>query len=711
MNKKYKPCPGVPYPLGAIYNGNGVNFALFSENATGVELCLFDDNNNEEKIKVIERTHNSWHIFIPGIKPGQLYGYRVHGDYNPEEGFRFNPNKLLVDPYATAIDGCINWNDTLYGYDMHSEDEDLSFSESNSADYIPKAVVTNRNFDWQGDELLNIPMHKTIIYELHVKGFSHLAKHIPKEMRGTYAGVAHPDSIQYFHSLGINALELMPIHHFVADRMLVDQGLTNYWGYNTLGFFAPHSPYSSSGSKGSQVNEFKKMVKALHKAGIEVILDVVYNHTAEGNRLGPTLSFRGIDNTCYYRLEPGDKQYYTDYTGTGNTVNSTHPAILRLIMDSLRYWVNEMHVDGFRFDLAPALARDFDDMNKRSSFFDILHQDPILSQVKLIAEPWDLGQNGFQVGNFPSGWMEWNAKYRDSMKKFWRGDDEMLPEFANRLTGSSDLYFDNWRTPVASINYIASHDGFTLKDLVSYNKKHNKANGENNQDGENNNFSWNHGVEGPTNNKKIKHLREKQIRNFLVTLFLSQGVPMLRAGDELGKSQKGNNNPYCQDNEISWINWNEKDEDLLDFTTKLIYFRKKHPVFCRRKWFKYQPIKGKGVYDIEWFHHTGEPMSNEQWESAKAKSLGVFLSGDGIRSQSENGKKIKDDNFYMIFNSNNKKIPFTMPGENWGKSWGIVFDTTSHCFFPWGSDKTLIHGETLQVVARSAILLINKKKK
>ncbi|MFW5753828.1 MAG: glycogen debranching protein GlgX [Marinilabiliaceae bacterium] len=700
-----KAWPGRPYPLGTFYDGAGVNFALFSDNAHGVELCLFDSDGSETRIKVTERTHNHWHIYLPGIKPGQRYGYRVHGPYEPDTGARFNANKLLIDPYARALDGTIQWDNALYGYLPGNENEDLSFNEADSAPFIPKSIVTDDDFNWEGDKRLDIPQHETVIYEMHVKGFSKLARELPENLKGTYAGVAHPKSIEYFKKLGVNAVELMPVHQFVADHRLVDMGLTNYWGYNTIGYFAPDVRYSSSGTGGEQVREFKQMVKDLHAAGIEVILDVVYNHTAEGDHLGPTLSFRGIDNVSYYRLTEEDPRYYLDYTGTGNTLNTVHPTILRLIMDSLRYWVNEMHVDGFRFDLAPVLAREFDDVDKWGSFFDVLHQDPVLSQVKLIAEPWDLGENGYQVGNFPAGWMEWNAKYRDCMREFWKGDDEMLPEFANRLTGSSDLYFDDWRTPTASINFITAHDGFTMLDLVSYNKKHNEANGENNQDGEDHNRSWNHGVEGPTDDENINTLRKQQVRNFLTTLFLSQGVPMLVAGDELGRTQQGNNNAYCQDNEVSWINWDQMDDQLMEFTSKLIHFRLQHPVFCRRKWFKYQPIKGKGVTDIEWFTPEGEEMSEEHWSSAYAKTLGVFLSGYGVRAVSDKGAPLKDDSFYIMFNSFYDKVLFHLPDEKWGKKWRKVIDTFDASFYESGEGDVLHPGQELEVQGRSVVLL------
>ncbi|WP_462317978.1 glycogen debranching protein GlgX [Marinilabilia sp.] len=705
MSETIKTWPGRPYPLGATYDEKGVNFALFSENAHGVELCLFDADGNETRIPVKERTHNNWHIYLPGVKPGQRYGYRIHGPYEPENGIRFNPNKLLLDPYTKAIDGTIEWNEASYGYQPEHEDQDLSFNETDNAPFVPKGVVINDYFNWEEDKSPDIPHHETIIYETHVKGFSRLAPEIPEKIRGTYSALSHPKSIEYLKKLGINTIELMPVHQFVADHRLVEMGLTNYWGYNTIGFFAPDVRYSSSGTCGEQVWEFKQMVKDLHKEGFEVILDVVYNHTAEGNELGPTLSFRGIDNVSYYRLSEEDPRYYVDYTGTGNTLNTVNPTILRLIMDSLRYWVLEMHVDGFRFDLAPVLAREFDDVDKWGSFFDVLHQDPVLSQVKLIAEPWDLGENGYQVGNFPAGWMEWNAKYRDCMRDFWKGEDEMLPEFANRFTGSSDLYFDNWRTPTASINFITAHDGFTLRDLVSYNKKHNKPNGEDNNDGEDHNRSFNYGVEGPTEDESIIQVRKQQVRNFLSTLFLSQGVPMLVAGDELGRTQQGNNNAYCQDNEISWIDWENKDEDLLAFTSKLIHFRKNHPVFCRKKWFKYQPIKGKGVTDIEWFTIEGEEMSDEHWSSSFAKSLGIFLYGHGIRTVSDTGDPIVDDSFYIMINSYHESLPFRLPDPKWGKKWQKVMDSFDATFNDEDQGETINAEEEIEVQGRSVVLL------
>ncbi|NJO01507.1 MAG: glycogen debranching protein GlgX, partial [Bacteroidia bacterium] len=546
--------PGSPYPLGASWDGEGVNFALFSENATQVELCLFDPRTEKEirRIPVTERTHYVWHVYLPGVSPGQLYGYRVHGPYEPHNGLRFNPHKLLIDPYAKAISGTVNWHDALFGYDLNHPEADVSFNEIDSAPFISKSVVIDSSFNWEDDRPPRIPYYQSIIYETHVKGFTKMHPRIPAEIRGTYAALAHPEVIQYLQDLGITAVELMPIHHFIADRHLVDRGLTNYWGYNTIAYFAPDARYASTGVMGEQVNEFKEVVKALHKAGIEVILDVVYNHTAEGNHLGPTIGFKGIDNPAYYRTVPEDPRYYMDYTGTGNTLNMMHPSVLRLIMDSLRYWIQEMHVDGFRFDLAATLARELHEVDQLGAFFDIIHQDPVISQVKLIAEPWDIGEGGYQVGKFPPGWAEWNGQYRDCIRDYWRGEDSILGEFAERFTGSSDLYRDDARHPTASINFITAHDGFTLNDLVSYNEKHNEANGENNQDGESHNRSWNCGEEGPSDDPEINALRANQKRNFITTLFLSQGVPMLLAGDELSRTQWGNNNAYCQDNEISW---------------------------------------------------------------------------------------------------------------------------------------------------------------
>ncbi|GGB84767.1 glycogen debranching protein GlgX [Dyadobacter sediminis] len=669
--------PGQPYPLGATYDGIGVNFALYSENATGVDLCLFDSPESLSeniKIEIGEVSHHVWHVYVPGLKPGQLYGYRVHGSFEPEQGHRFNPNKLLIDPYAKAISGTIQWHDALFGYVIGDENEDLSYSKLDSAPYIPKSVVVDPEFDWEGVQSPNIPYHDTIIYETHVKGFTYLNPEIPEEIRGSYAAMGHPATIAYLKNLGVNAVELMPVHHFIADRHLKERELTNYWGYNSIGFFSPDVRYSSSGTHGDQVLEFKNMVKELHKAGIEVILDVVYNHTGEGNHMGPTLSFKGVDNASYYRLLDG--RYYMDYTGTGNTLNARLPSVLRLIMDSLRYWITEMHVDGFRFDLASTLARELHEVDRLSAFFDIIHQDPIISQVKLIAEPWDVGHNGYQVGKFPIGWAEWNGLYRDCMRDFWRGADSMLAEFAERFTGSSDLYKGEYRRPTASINFITAHDGFTLNDLVSYNEKRNIANGENNMDGDSHNRSWNCGVEGPTDDPGIIELRNKQKRNFLTTLFLSQGVPMLVAGDEWGRTQQGNNNAYCQDNEISWLNWEHVDTKLLEFSQKLVAFSKAHRSFRRKDWFRGLPIKGVGLEDIAWFLPEGTEMPDENWNHDYAKSLGIYLNGKGIRHVNKKGEPIYDDNFYLVFNAHYEPVTYVLPPEKYGQEWHKVIDTS-----------------------------------
>lgn len=696
--------PGRPYPLGATYDGKGINFALFAKHADGVELCLFTSDESdakEERVPMKERSHDIWHIYLPDLKPGQKYGFRVYGPYNPAEGHRFNHHKLLIDPYAKAIAGAIKWHESIFGYDLESEEKDTSFNEQDSAPYIPKSVVIDSSFDWGDDKKPNTLYHKTIIYETHVKGFTISHKEIPEDIRGTYAAIGHPITIKYLQELGVTAIELMPIHQFVNDGHLQDNGLNNYWGYNTIGFFAPDVKYSSTGVNGEQVTEFKQMVKNLHAGGIEVILDVVYNHTAEGNELGPTLSFKGIDNGSYYRLTD-DARYYMDYTGTGNTLNANLPNVLQLIMDSLRYWILDMHVDGFRFDLASALAREFHDVNKLSAFFDIIHQDPTISQVKLIAEPWDVGEGGYQVGNFPAGWVEWNGKYRDCIRDFWRGEDSKLGEFASRFTGSSDLYQDDYRRPTASVNFITAHDGFTLNDLVSYNEKHNEANGEGSRDGESHNRSWNCGEEGFTEDHEIIALRMKQKRNFMVTLFLSQGVPMLLGGDELGRTQKGNNNVYCQDNELSWYNWNDADTALLDFTKKLIHFRQKHPTFCRRKWFMGQKIKGAGVDDIVWFLPEGNIMPDEAWDNDYAKSLAVYLDGRGIRSVDQEGNKIYDDHFYVIFNAHYEDIDYKLPEKKYGKEWTKILDTSNAQLKDEGQYKP---GDIIKVEGRSTVLL------
>lgn len=706
--RKLQVWPGEPYPLGATWDGKGVNFALFTEYAESVELCLFNDQDADKelhKIKLVEKTNQVWHSYLPGIKPGQLYGYRVHGPYEPQNGHRFNSNKLLLDPYTKAIAGNIKWHDSLFGYILNNEAQDASFDERDSAPYLPKCVVVDPSFDWGKDVHPKIPFYKSVIYELHIKGFTKQHPKVPPEIRGTYAGLACEEVINYLLSLGITAVELMPAHQFVSDRHLVDKKLTNYWGYNTIGFFAPDVRYCSSGVMGQQVREFKEMVKALHKAGIEVILDVVYNHTAEGNHLGPTFSFRGIDNSIYYRLVENDRRFYMDYTGTGNTLNMMQPSVLQLIMDSLRYWILDMHVDGFRFDLASALARELHDVDRLGSFFDIIHQDPVISQVKLIAEPWDVGEGGYQVGNFPPGWAEWNGKYRDTVRDFWRGMDCTLGEFAYRLTGSSDLYESSGRRPMASVNFITAHDGFTLHDLVSYNEKHNKDNGENNQDGENENRSWNCGVEGPTDDPEVSRLREKQKLNFLVTLFLSQGVPMLLAGDEIGRTQKGNNNAYCQDNEISWLDWENINKSLLEFTRKLIQFRKEHPIFHRRRWFQGRPIHSAEIDDIAWFLPDGREMEDKHWEEASAKSLAVFLNGQAIRTADPRGKQIKDDNFYLIFNGHHEPVEFTFPGDKYGKKWIKILDTSSNFS---EDEKVYEASDSITVESRSMVLFENR---
>ncbi|WP_276088043.1 glycogen debranching protein GlgX [Pedobacter sp. JY14-1] len=652
---------GTPYPLGATWDGKGVNFALFAGNATAVELCLFDEQCAQEleRIAVKEKSRQVWHIYVEGIGPGQCYGYRVDGPYDPAAGHRYNPNKLLIDPYAKAISGSVEWHDSLFGYDL--EKDDTVMSGTDSALFTPKAVVVDQNYDWEGVGAPKRNYHETIIYEAHVKGLTKLHPEIPEAIRGTYAAVGHPAMTAHLKSMGITAIELMPVHQFISDRHLRDRGLSNYWGYNTIGFFAPDSRYSSSDYKGGQVREFKDMVKALHREGIEVILDVVYNHTAEGNHLGPTLSFKGIDNVEYYRLTE-DKRYYMDYTGTGNTINAVSPSVLRMIMDSLRYWILEMHVDGFRFDLASTLARDLNEVNMLGAFFSIIHQDPVISQVKLIAEPWDVGEGGYQVGNFPPGWAEWNGKYRDCIRDYWRGEESMLGEFASRFTGSPDLYQDSDRSPTASVNFVTAHDGFTLHDLVSYNEKHNEANGEENNDGEAHNRSCNYGAEGETDDQVINDLRARQKRNMIASLFLSQGVPMLVAGDELGRTQQGNNNAYCQDNEISWLHWDKQDKELVDFTRKVIELRRHNPVFCKRKWFKGVPSKETGVPDIAWFLPEGNEMEDHNWNEDFAKSMAVFLDGG-------------NEAFYVIFNAHSEEVMFRMPPEKFGREWEKVLDT------------------------------------
>ncbi|GAC1448287.1 MAG: glycogen debranching protein GlgX [Ktedonobacterales bacterium] len=673
--------PGKPYPLGAVWDGHGVNFALFSEQGTGVTLCLFDrhgPNARSEAIALREVTGHVWHGYLPGIKPGQLYGYRVGGPYEPAAGLRFNPAKLLIDPYARALTGTVNWEAPVFGYQLGHEEADLSLDDRDDAWGVPKGVVLDPTFDWEGDQPPQIPWHQSIIYEVHVKGFTARHPDVPPALRGTYAGLASPAVLDYLRQLGITAVELLPVHAFLDDNLLLERGLRNYWGYNTLNFFAPEARYSSAGDTGGQVREFKAMVKALHRAGMEVILDVVYNHTAEGSELGPTLSFRGIDNTTYYRLVPEHERYYMDYTGTGNTPNTRHPQVLKLIMDILRYWVLEMHVDGFRFDLAAALARGLFEVDHLSAFFDIIHQDPVLSRVKLIAEPWDVGEGGYQVGNFPVLWAEWNGKFRDSVRRFWRGDDGQSAELGYRLTGSSDLYESSGRRPYASINFVTAHDGFTLRDLVSYNEKHNEANGEDNRDGADDNNSWNCGVEGPTDDLEVGILREQQMRNFLATLLLAQGVPMLSGGDEIGRTQQGNNNAYCQDNALSWYDWNlsEREQDLLSFTSQMVALRHAHPSLHRRKFFQGRRIRGSEVKDITWLRPDGEEMSDEEWELGWMRTLGVRLAGGPIGEVDDRGEPVRDDTLLILLNAHADAVPFLLPdGASDGGRWKVLVDT------------------------------------
>ncbi|MBW4562773.1 MAG: glycogen debranching protein GlgX [Mojavia pulchra JT2-VF2] len=698
--------PGNVYPLGASWDGKGTNFALFSENATGVELCLFDDDNEEIRLPLKEKTNFVWHGYVPGVGPGDRYGFRVHGSWAPEVGHRFNPNKLLIDPYAKAIDGDIIHEPAIFGYSWDAPEPDLAFSDLDNAHIMPKCVVVDQSFDWGDDKLLYTPWHKTVIYETHVKGLTKLHPKVPEQLRGTYAGLAHPAVISHLQKLGVTAVELMPVHHFLTHPgHLIDKGLRNYWGYDSVNYLAPHAAYSASGSLGQQVTEFKQMVKDLHSAGIEVILDVVYNHTAEGNHLGPTLSLRGIDNSVYYRLVKDDPRYYMDFTGCGNSLNVSHAQVLKLIMDSLRYWVTEMHVDGFRFDLASALARELYEVDSLAAFFDIIHQDPVLADVKLIAEPWDLGPGGYQVGNFPLRWTEWNGRYRDTVRDFWRSADHNLGSFAYCFTGSPDLYQANGRSPNASINFITAHDGFTLNDLVSYNEKHNEANGEDNRDGNNHNNSWNCGVEGETDDPEVLRLRERQRRNFLTTLMLSQGVPMLLGGDEFGSTQKGNNNAYCQDNEISWQDWEleKSNKDLLDFTRELIYLRHQHPVFRRRKWFQGRPIHGVGISDIGWFNADGSEMSERQWLVSYAKVLEIFLNGEGIATPGPQGERIIDESFLLFFNAHYEPIEFALPSTLKNRAWQIVIDTNEPRFI---QDKKFVSGyQTIPAVGRSLIVL------
>ncbi|MEO3445142.1 glycogen debranching protein GlgX [Bifidobacterium adolescentis] len=702
--------PGSMYPLGASYDGAGVNFALFSQVAQKVELCLFDEEDRETRVEMTEQNSYVWHNYLPGIQPGQRYGYRVYGPYDPAKGLRCNPNKLLLDPYAKAIEGNIDGDESLYSYWFKSPEDVTSMNTLDSAPHTMKSAVVNPYFDWGNDQHPNISYHDSVIYEAHVRGMTNLNLDVPPDIRGTYAGLAYPSVIEYLRKLGVTAIELMPIHQFVNDSFLQEKGLSNYWGYNTIGFFAPHNAYSSSGQRGEQVNEFKSMVKAYHRAGMEVILDVVYNHTAEGNNLGPTLSFKGIDNGAYYRPVDNDRRHYFDTTGTGNSLLMRSPHALQLITDSLRYWVTEMHIDGFRFDLAATLARQFQEVDKLSAFFDIVEQDPVISRVKLIAEPWDLGSGGYQVGGFPSSWSEWNGRYRDCVRDFWRSQPSTLPEFASRLMGSSDLYQMNGRRPVASVNFITAHDGFTMNDLVSYNEKHNDANGEGNRDGESNNRSWNCGVEGPTTIKDVNDLRQQQMRNMFATLLCSQGIPMICGGDEVARTQQGNNNAYCQDNAISWTNWDLDDsqKDLLEFVSKLIHLRLEHPVLHRRRFFtgREPGDPDDKIPQVEWMDHTGSIMDMEDWSNTHAFSVMIYLNGSDIPEADWYGNQMVDNNFILIFNAHYEPIMFTLPDERYGKKWRLVVDTHN----PKGPELNYEAGFAITAQSRSFLLLMSDRK-
>ena len=689
---------GKPYPLGAHYDGSGTNFSIFSSVAEGVELCLVDDEGGEERIELDEVEGFCWHAYLPRTRPGQRYGYRITGPWEPSSGLWCNPSKLLLDPYAKAIDGKVDWDRACFGYDFDDHDR---MNVDDSAPHVPNAVVGDMFFDWGNDRAPEVPLHETIIYETHVRGLTMTHPGVPPELRGTYSGIAHPAIIEHLRRLGITTVELMPVHQFLQDHYLVERGLTNYWGYNSTAFLAPHNGYTSSAAVG-QVQEFKTMVKSLHSAGIEVILDVVYNHTAEGNHLGPTLSLRGIDNHAYYRLMDDDPRYYLDFTGTGNSLNMRHPHVLQLIMDSLRYWVLEMHVDGFRFDLASTLARELHSVDRLSAFFDLVQQDPVVSQVKLIAEPWDIGEGGYQVGNFPPQWSEWNGRYRDTIRDFWRGEPSTLAEFGYRFTGSSDLYEAETRRPTASINFVTAHDGFTLRDLVSYNDRHNDANGEDGNDGESHNRSWNHGVEGPTDDPDVEALRARQRRNLLTTLLLSQGVPMLLGGDELGRTQSGNNNAYCQDNEISWYDWNDIDVEFVDWCRRILELRRDHPVFRRRKWFEGRRIRG--IEDLAWLRHDGEEMNDDDWENGYARSVGVFLNGRSIPTPDAYGERVVDATFLVIFNADDQPLDWTLPGPQWSRRWTVELNTADPRI---GLNRTVNAraGATLSLTERSMLVL------
>jgi isoamylase len=694
--------PGTPYPLGATFDGSGTNFALFSEVAERVELCLFDEHGLETRVELEDSDAYVWHCYLPQIQPGQRYGYRIHGPYDPTNGLRCNPNKVLMDPYAKSTEGAFDADQSLFSYTFGDPD---SKNDEDSAGHVMLSVVINPFFDWAGDRTPKTPYKETVIYEAHVKGLTELHPGIPEEERGTYAALAHPIVIEHLQKLGITAIELMPVHQFVQDFTLLDKGLRNYWGYNTIGFFAPHNEYASTGQLGQQVQEFKSMVRSMHAAGIEVILDVVYNHTAEGNHMGPTLSFKGIDNAAYYRLVDDDKRYYMDYTGTGNSLNVRHPHALQLIMDSLRYWVTEMHVDGFRFDLAATLAREFYEVDRLSTFFELVQQDPVVSQVKLIAEPWDIGPGGYQVGNFPPQWTEWNGKYRDTVRDFWRGEPSTLGEFASRLTGSADLYENSGRRPVASINFVTAHDGFTIRDLVSYNEKHNEANGEGNKDGESHNRSWNSGVEGETDDPQVLRLRAKQQRNFIATLLLSQGVPMILHGDELGRTQGGNNNSYAQDSPISWVHWDQADEPLVEFTAAVSRLRKEHPTFRRGRFFDGRPPEEREstapLPDIVWLRPDGTEMQPADWDAGFGRAVGVYLNGDGIRERDLRGEEVTDLNFLLLFNAGDEPITFKVPRKAYSPAWDVVVDTAGKA-----ADRTRLRpGTGIAVEGRSMMVL------
>ncbi|MHB8323871.1 MAG: glycogen debranching protein GlgX [Candidatus Dormibacteria bacterium] len=700
--------PGDAYPLGATWDGRGTNFSLFSEVAERVQLCLIDGDGREERVDLTEVDGFCWHAYLPRVGPGQRYGFRVHGPYDPSRGERCNPSKLLLDPYAKAVEGEVNWGQSVYGYQLGSPDEDSNPNSTDSLPAMPRSIVVDTEFDWEGDQRLRTPWHETVVYEAHVRGLTKLHPAVAPELRGTYGGLTSAAVLDHLHRLGVSAVELLPVHQFVNDHALERRGLRNYWGYNSICYLAPHNQYSSAGQGGQQVNEFKAMVKGLHRAGIEVILDVVYNHTAEGSNLGPTLSFRGLDNGAYYRLRQDDPRHYMDYTGTGNTLNMLHPHVLQLIMDSLRYWIQEMHVDGFRFDLAAALARELHDVDRLSAFFDIIQQDPVINQVKLIAEPWDVGEGGYQVGNFPPLWSEWNGKYRDTVRDYWRGAERGVAEFAYRLTGSSDLYASNGRRPFASLNFVTCHDGFTLQDMVTYDGKHNEANGEDNRDGTDDNRSWNCGAEGETQDPQIGALRGQQQRNFLATLMLSQGVPMLLAGDEFGHTQRGNNNVYCQDNEISWLDWSLADtnSDLLEFTRQMVRLRHDHRVLRRRRWFEGVPLHGQGVSDIGWFTPQGAEMTDEEWGQGFVKSVAVFLNGQAIVSADSRGHTLQGASLCILFNAHGELVEFRLPSIEWGDGWRLEV-STAEPVIPVPVPE-FHSGEAIPVAARSLLVLMRR---